>query len=223
MFTWIPIHRDAIHPILEYRGKEKELLTVLREMEKKGLKVISLQDEDQNEQKFPLAVIDPFTFLASFNRGITDENRKENWRFLKTRWNLNAAVPEDFTGIPKLHNMSSWLFPYASKRLSDLFARVLINGTNHLIKRGFDRGYISQHEWTGRLRGRICFQEAIRRNATSTSRLPCDFDEMSYNVLHNQILKATMRRLMRIEGLAPECAEALAHHCRIFSDIHDIE
>jgi 5-methylcytosine-specific restriction enzyme B len=119
MFTWIPIHRDAIHRILEYRGKEKELLTVLREMEKKGLKVISLQDEDQNQQKFPLAVIDPFTFLASFNRGITDENRKENWRFLKARWNLNAAVPEDFTGIPVLHNMSSWLFPYASKRQSD--------------------------------------------------------------------------------------------------------
>jgi 5-methylcytosine-specific restriction enzyme subunit McrC len=106
--------------------------------------------------------------------------------------------------------------------LADLFARVLINGTNHLIKRGFDRGYISQHEWTGRLRGRICFQEAIRRNATSTSRLPCDFDEMSYNVLHNQILKATMRRLMRTQGLAPECAEALAQHCRIFSDIDDI-
>ena len=50
--------------------------------------------------------------------------------------------------------------------LADLFARVLINGTNHLLKRGFDRGYVSQHEWTGRLRGRICFQEAIRRNAT---------------------------------------------------------
>jgi 5-methylcytosine-specific restriction enzyme subunit McrC len=109
-----------------------------------------------------------------------------------------------------------------STNLADLFARVLINGTHHLLKRGFDRGYVPQHEWTGRLRGRICFQEAIRRNATMTGRLPCDFDEMSYNVLHNQILKATMHRLIRTEGLAAESSEGLAHLYRMFSDIQDI-
>jgi 5-methylcytosine-specific restriction enzyme subunit McrC len=107
--------------------------------------------------------------------------------------------------------------------LADLFARVLTNGTNHLLKRGFDRGYVSQHEWTGRLRGRICFQEAIRRNAMMTGRLPCDFDELSYNVLHNKILKATMRRLIHTEGLASESSEGLARLCHLFSDIQDIE
>jgi 5-methylcytosine-specific restriction enzyme subunit McrC len=107
--------------------------------------------------------------------------------------------------------------------LPDLFARVLINGTNHLLKRGFDRGYVSLREWTSRLRGRVCFQEAIHRGATMTGRLPCDCDEVSYNVLHNQILKATMRRLMRTEGLAAECSAGLAQLCRLFSDIEDIE
>ena len=107
--------------------------------------------------------------------------------------------------------------------LADLFARVLINGTNHLLKRGFDRGYVPQYEWAGRLRGRICFQEAIRRNATMTGRLPCDFDDLSYDVLHNQILKATMRRLIRTQGLAVESSENLAQLCRLFSDIQDIE
>jgi 5-methylcytosine-specific restriction enzyme subunit McrC len=107
--------------------------------------------------------------------------------------------------------------------LADLFARVLINGTNHLLKRGFDRGYISQHEWTARLRGRVCFQEAIRRNAAMSGRLPCDFDELSYNVLHNQILKATMRRLIRVHQLTAECSEGLSQLCRLFSGIQDIE
>ena len=107
--------------------------------------------------------------------------------------------------------------------LADLFARVLINGTNHLLKRGFDRGYVSQHEWTGRLRGRICFQESIRCNAMVTGRLPCDFDELSYNVPHNRILKVTMRRLINTHGLAPECAEGLTQLCRLLSDIQDIE
>ncbi len=113
--------------------------------------------------------------------------------------------------------------PIEATSLADLFARVLINGTNHLLKRGFDRGYVSQHEWTARLRGRICFQEAIRRNATMTGRPPCDFDELSYNVLHNQILKATMRRLIRTQGVVAESSEGLAQLCRLFSGIRDIE
>jgi hypothetical protein len=33
MFSWIPIHREAIHRILEDRQNEKELLTILREMQ----------------------------------------------------------------------------------------------------------------------------------------------------------------------------------------------
>lgn len=113
--------------------------------------------------------------------------------------------------------------PIDSTSLADLFARVLLSGTNHLLKRGFDRGYVTQHEWTGRLRGRICFQEAIQRNATRTGRLPCEFDDLSYNVLHNQILKATMRRLIGIEGLEKTQVEGLAKLCRQFSEIEDIE
>jgi 5-methylcytosine-specific restriction enzyme subunit McrC len=113
--------------------------------------------------------------------------------------------------------------PIESTTLTDLFARVLINGTNHLLKRGFDRGYVAQEEWTGRLRGRICFQEALRANATRTGRLPCAFDELSYDVLHNQILKATMRRLIRSQGIASENSEGLAQLCRMFSEIQDIE
>jgi 5-methylcytosine-specific restriction enzyme subunit McrC len=106
--------------------------------------------------------------------------------------------------------------------LPDLFARVLINGTNHLLKRGFDRGYVPQREWTSRLRGRICFQDVVRRGVT-TGTLPCDADEVSYNVLHNQILKATMRRLTRTEGLAAQYSARLVQLCRLLSDIQDVE
>ena len=69
MFSWITIHREAIHRILEDRQNQKELLTMLREMEQQGLKVISLQDEEWDGQSVPLAEIDPFSFLATFNRG----------------------------------------------------------------------------------------------------------------------------------------------------------
>jgi 5-methylcytosine-specific restriction protein B len=114
MFTWIPIHREAIHKILLLQ--QADLLAILRDMQKQELKVISLEDQDSKGHAIPLAEIDPFTFLATFNRGVTENNRRENWKFLKEKWGLKEPVPDDFTGIPVYHNLSSWLFPYAFKR-----------------------------------------------------------------------------------------------------------
>lgn len=110
-----------------------------------------------------------------------------------------------------------------STSLADLFARVLTNGIRHLLRRGLDRGYLSYEEWTSRPRGRIHVQELVVRAGSHTGRLPCNYDELSYDVLHNRILKATMRRLLRTRVLAPETAEPLAHILRLFGDVTDIE
>jgi hypothetical protein len=102
-------------------------------MEAKGLKIISLADQGPSGQ-LPLAEIDPFTFFSSFNRGITADNRRENWKYLKDRWALSSDVPTDFAGIPVVHNMKSWFFPYAQKRdanhvslLWQLFGQAALN------------------------------------------------------------------------------------------------
>lgn len=124
MFTWIPIHREAIQRTLEHRHNQQELLTILREMEQQGLTVISLEDEGPDGQTLPLEEIDPFTFLASFNRGVADENRRKNWSYLKERWGLKSGVPDDFTGIPTLNNMRSWLMPWARDRQKDHVERL---------------------------------------------------------------------------------------------------
>lgn len=119
MFSWIPIHRETIEKIVKQPVSQNDLLQVLRDMEQQGLNVISLQDKDTQGQAMPMAEIDPFTFLASFNRGVSPEKRRENWAFLKRRWDLHSSVPEDFAGIPVLNNMRSWLFPYAATREKD--------------------------------------------------------------------------------------------------------
>jgi 5-methylcytosine-specific restriction enzyme B len=111
MFTWISIHRETIQKIVGMPMAQAVLLQVLRDMEQQGLTVISLQDNGPSGENIPLAEIDPFTFFASFNRGVTEKNRRENWNSLKTRWGLKSPVPDDFSGIPTLNNMRSWLFP----------------------------------------------------------------------------------------------------------------
>jgi 5-methylcytosine-specific restriction protein B len=132
LFTWIPIHLEAVRTMLGFSDPQAEMLGTLREMNERGLKVINLNDQGPTGET-PLAEIDPLTFLASFNRGITEENRKENWRFVKQKWNLRADVPRDFTGIPVLHNMKSWFFPYAKKREKghiDLLWRLVKSAAN---------------------------------------------------------------------------------------------
>ncbi len=116
MFSWIPIHQEATRKMLALPEPQKELLATLREMEQQGLKVISLKDQDPKGSWRPLEQIDPFTFLATFNRGITDDSRRANWQFVKRRWNLQSEVPQDFSGIPTVHSIASWFFPYSFKR-----------------------------------------------------------------------------------------------------------
>lgn len=119
MFTWIPIHREASRRILDCRNNQGELLAILGEMKRRQLKVINLEDKTSDGRNSPLSEIDPFTFLASFNRAVTNRNRRDNWNFLKEHWGLEASVPDDFTGIPILHPMRSRLMPWEKDRDKD--------------------------------------------------------------------------------------------------------
>ena len=116
MFSWIPIHQEATRKMLTLPEPQKELLATLREMEQQGLKVIGLKDQDPKGSWRPLEQIDPFTFLATFNRGITEDNRRANWQFVKGRWSLKSEVPQDFSGIPTVNSQAAWFFSNSFER-----------------------------------------------------------------------------------------------------------
>lgn len=88
-----------------------------------------------------------------------------------------------------------------STELADLFAHVLTKGIQHLIRRGFDRDYLAFSEETPRIRGRINFPETIKRNLRTRGRPLCEFDDLSHDVLHNQILRSTIDNLLLVNNL----------------------
>ena len=85
--------------------------------------------------------------------------------------------------------------------LVDLFAKVLANGISYILRRGIDRGYLLHLEETGTLRGKVDFNTTLKRTNFSTPQVYCEYDELNYNVLHNQILKTTLDKLIRFQEL----------------------
>ncbi len=83
------------------------------------------------------------------------------------------------------------------KAPQDLLARVLINGTNRLLKEGLDRGYIEELEETASLRGKIDFSVSIRKMLFHQGKAAVLVDDLSHNILHNQILKTTINTLIK--------------------------
>ncbi|MEO6717092.1 MAG: hypothetical protein ABIM50_07570 [Novosphingobium sp.] len=106
-----------------------------------------------------------------------------------------------------------------SPDLPNLLARVLLNGMHSLFRRGLDRAYQPREEEIATVRGHIELGASLRLHARNARRLHCSYDELSHDVLHNQILKAALKRLCtlnRIETvLAVECRRMVAR-------LHDV-
>lgn len=140
MFTWIPIYEQAAQKLLKFKSTNHELVEILARMLSKGLVTTPLMDKGPANEEFQLTEIDPFTFLANFNRGKTTAlNRQKMWSFLKEEWNLTAEIPEDFDGVPVVMAMNSWLMPFAKLRqkqhvpiLWDFFEHILTTDADSL-------------------------------------------------------------------------------------------
>lgn len=96
-----------------------------------------------------------------------------------------------------------------NENIINLFAKVLSNRTSHLLSRGLDRGYIDNQEILGVVRGKINITSTISKNLMSKLKVDCTFDELSYNVIHNRILKSTIDALLRSDELTKDIREQL--------------
>jgi 5-methylcytosine-specific restriction enzyme subunit McrC len=87
--------------------------------------------------------------------------------------------------------------------LINLLGRVLLNGTKTLLKRGIDRQYITENEVYQGIKGKVNITDSLRKNLFSKGLSVCEFDELSADILPNQILKTTLQNLTQIASLSP--------------------
>jgi 5-methylcytosine-specific restriction enzyme subunit McrC len=114
------------------------------------------------------------------------------YRLLLYAWNLvgeREAVNVNEEGYAELH---------------DLFAHVLAQAVGTLLTRGLDRGYVPRDDSVQGVRGKLDMGATIKHAELASARTRCRFDDLEYDVLHNRIIKATLRQLQLIETLHPK-------------------
>src|ERR1039458_271018 len=119
MFTWKPIYSELASALPAWRSRQSELIAILHAAREQRVPVGALQDKDNKGKSFPLQVIDPFTFFASFNRKSRDEHRIKLLSLIKDKLGLAAPLPTDFEGIPLMNPQKSWFFSFQKDREPD--------------------------------------------------------------------------------------------------------
>ena len=106
----------------------------------------------------------------------------------------------DIVSVDKLDN----------KNILELLSKVLISGMGTLIRRGLDREYVEINEESRSIRGKIDFNTTIKKNLLQNAQIACTYDDLSHNVLHNQIIKSTIRTIIRCNDIDKTLARKLA-------------
>ena len=87
--------------------------------------------------------------------------------------------------------------------LLNLLGRVLLNGTKTLLKRGIDKRYLTENQIYQGIKGKVNITDSLRKNLFLKGLSICEFDELSADILPNQILKTTLQNLTQIPSLSP--------------------
>jgi len=106
--------------------------------------------------------------------------------------------------------------------LQDLFAHVLADTVSRLMARGLDRGYVPRDEAVRGIRGKLELAGTLKRNHLANAQAHCHIDELEYDVLHNRVIKATLRALTETP-LHPDNAKKVRRLHRKMDAVADVE
>ena len=104
--------------------------------------------------------------------------------------------------------------------LPNLLSKVLLNGTKVLLKRGIDKQYLTENKVYQGIKGKVNITDSLRKNLFSQGLSVCEFDELSVNILPNQILKTTLQNIIKISSLSPTLKQEIR---TIIYRLHEVD
>ena len=107
--------------------------------------------------------------------------------------------------------------------LPDVLALALIAAARRSFARGILRGYLSEEDALYTVRGRIRFDEQIRRRYSIPLPVELGFDEFTEDILPNRLVKAAAARLGRMTLRSPEARRGLGWIAAMLENVALIE
>ena len=98
--------------------------------------------------------------------------------------------------------------------LSDLLVHVLLNATDNILKRGMTQGYSVFGEEIDGIKGKVNIGETLKLGQYRQGRIFCQYDELTSDILINQIIYSTLLDSAKIAGLSDENKDRIAKTLR---------
>jgi len=125
-YQWVEAHKKIVDYLSKHKNDQKHLIELLKKADIKN----GLEDEDENA-KIPLEVMEPFTFLRLFYKYRGNAHHHLN----KISEDIGfQKIEKEPKGVPTTNPMSAWVFPFVKDRegyeielLNKLFEEVLKN------------------------------------------------------------------------------------------------
>ena len=115
-FGWTSCYQAIADRLLDYRNNRQPLIERVHDIATRAVPMSILQDRFSDGSTGPLADICPFTTMATFNRGMIDENRQAVAKEIVEFLGIDMPAPGSFPGIPVVNNQRTWFFLYSENR-----------------------------------------------------------------------------------------------------------
>lgn len=109
------------------------------------------------------------------------------------------------------------------KNISDLYAEILSIGIPVLIRGGLSKDYVSIHESSTVIRGKLDINSTIKTNALISKKVAVIYDDFSQDILVNQIIKASLLFLSRTSKISRQKRRQFHGLLPYFSKVSNVE
>ena len=105
---------------------------------------------------------------------------------------------------------------------ADMFSQILIIGISKQIKQGLIRDYADTTQNTSSVKGKIEIKESINPQNFLKKQLTCTYDEFTVNCYLNQIIKSTMKLLIKAD-ISKNNRKKLKKLLKYFTEVNSID
>ncbi|MFS0864925.1 5-methylcytosine restriction system specificity protein McrC [Fredinandcohnia sp. 179-A 10B2 NHS] len=111
------------------------------------------------------------------------------------------------------------VFEEDEKDLINLLSKVLVMKVKGLIKKGFYKEYVETQSQSSIIKGKIIFKDTIQTFSYKKGKMHILEEDMTHDILHNQLIKATLHYLIKQEVIKKETREDITRLLSYFVDI----